>query len=442
MADAETTIQVEVEDIGPCSKKVSITVPAARVDREIEETFKNVMRSVTFPGFRQGKAPRKLVEAKLGDRVLSDVKERLVQTAVDEAIADNDLKPVGNAHAEWENIDLARNQDLAFDVTLDVRPEFDLPDLSEIVVERPTLEITDEHVDADIERLRRSHATVEDGGDDPLEENGHANLHIKLEVDGEVVIETGDIEWEHPDPSLGGMELDELPALALGKAKGDQFELQTTLPDNFFEEQHRGKEASITLTIESTRKVKLPEVTDEWVAEMDFDDVAELRDETRRRLERTLDDQKSRALDDAITAALLEAIPFDVPPSLVEQESQRMLARYQMQLHQDGVAEKEIVAALREAKAEAETRVKRDLRASFILDRVASDRKVFVTENEVQTEVARMASSYQANNEDMMAYLERQNMMPTLRGSLRERKTVRELHGVMKIVDAPAEEGK
>src|SRR5262245_5646497 len=93
---AAPALDIKVEDAGPCSKVLRITVPASRVDHEIEETYKNVMRSVQFPGFRPGKAPRKLVESKLGDRVMQEVLERLVQTAYDEAVDSSKLKTVGS----------------------------------------------------------------------------------------------------------------------------------------------------------------------------------------------------------------------------------------------------------------------------------------------------------------------------------------------------------
>src|SRR6185503_14920779 len=95
MSSESPALDVQVEDAGPCSKVLKIKIPASRVDREIEETYKNVQKSVQFPGFRPGKAPRKLVEAKLGERVMQEVLERLVQTVYDEAVDSTKLKTVG-----------------------------------------------------------------------------------------------------------------------------------------------------------------------------------------------------------------------------------------------------------------------------------------------------------------------------------------------------------
>ena len=152
MSAEQPSLAVVIEDAGPCSKKVRITVPAERVDREIEDTYKNVQKAVAFKGFRPGKAPRKLVEARLGSRVLEDVRERLVQSVVEEAIREEKLETLGEAEADWSKIEVAKGSDLEFEVTIDVRPTFDVPDLSGVTVERPFLEVTDEMTDREIER--------------------------------------------------------------------------------------------------------------------------------------------------------------------------------------------------------------------------------------------------------------------------------------------------
>ncbi len=436
-------LAVQVEDAGPCSKKVRITVPAARVDREIEETFKNVSRAVQFKGFRPGKAPRKLVEARLGDRVMADVKERLVQNCVEEALRDGKLDTLGEAEADWEKIAVSRGAEMTFEVTVDVRPEFTLPELAELTVERPVLVVTDEHVDRELARLRRERATVEDAGDAPLEEGGTATLAVRLECEGQVVVDETGIEWEHPSDVLGGMLVTGMAAGLVGKAKGAGAEFDVTLPENFRDDALRGKPAKVAVTLETVQRVVLPELNDSFAAELDYDDVAELRDDVRKRLERNVAQTLDRALDERIVEALLAAVPFELPPSLVKRETGRMLARYQTRLRQDGLPEQQIGEELARAYAEAETRVKHDVRASFVLDRVATSRKVFATETEVAQEISRMSVAYDRTPEEMEDQMREQGLLPSLRASLRERKTLAELRKLVKVTEpaAPAAEG-
>jgi FKBP-type peptidyl-prolyl cis-trans isomerase (trigger factor) len=158
-----------------------------------------------------------------------------------------------------------------------------------------------------------------------------------------------------------------------------------------------------------------------------------MRAELRKKLERDAEANKDRALDSAIVEALLAAVPFEVPPSLVESETHRMLRRYEMQLRQQGAPEQDIHLQLQHMLGAAATKVTHDLRASFLLDRIATDRKVLVTENEMRQEIGRIAGRYDRSTNDMEEYLQSQGLLSALRGEMRERKTVAELRGVVKI---------
>ncbi|MCE9634144.1 MAG: trigger factor [Planctomycetes bacterium] len=431
-------VEAQIEETGPCSRLIKISVPQARVDAEIESTFRNVEKTVQFPGFRQGKAPRKLVEAKLGAKVLEEVKERLVQSAVDEVIDEKKLLAVGSPRIEWGKVELARGRDFAFDIGIDVRPTFELPNLAELSVTRPDLTVTEAHVDADVQRLREERATVRDGGDDGLREKGIVSLQVKVQVGEETIVEAADVEWQHGPDVLGGMQIDGLSAGLLGKRKGETSEFTQKLPDDFRDEAHRGQDAKIALTIQTLQHVDLPEADDAFAKDMDYDDVADMRAELRKKLERQAEGNRDAALDGAIVEALLQAVPFDVPPSLIASETERMLRRYEAQFRRQGIADADIEAQLRQLVGAAAERVKRDLRASFLLDKVAAERKVFVTESEIRQEIARMAQRYDRSLAQMEATLESQGILAALRSELREKKTVADLRGVVKVVEPEA----
>jgi len=272
MSSDAPALDVVVETAGPCSRVLKIKVPASRVDREIETTMKNVVKNVQFPGFRQGKAPRKLVEARLGDRVLQEVLERLVQSAYDEAVDSQKLKTIGAPRLK-DAPQIAKGADLAIAIDVDVRPEFQLPKLEELTATRPVVEVTDRDVEAEIKRLRDERATVADAGDEPLAESGIATLHVKVSIDGQVVVDAGDVEWRHPSDVLGGMLVENLAATLLGKKKGDAVAITQKLPADFRDEQHRGKDATIELVVEGVQRVTLPEVDEAFAAEMDYDSI-------------------------------------------------------------------------------------------------------------------------------------------------------------------------
>jgi len=436
MSAEAPALDVTVENAGPCSRVLKIKVPASRVDHEIDQTYKNVLKTVQFPGFRAGKVPRKLVEARLGDRVMQEVLERLVQSAYDEAVDSTKLKTIGAPRLK-DPPTIARGADLAIAIDVDVRPEFALPKLEELTATRPVVEVTDVDVETEIKRLRDERATVADAGDEPLAESGIATLHVKISVGDEVVVDAGDVEWQHPSDVLGGMLVENLSSALLGKKKGETASLKEKLPADFRDEKHRGAEAAIELRVDGVQRVTLPVVDDAFAAEMDYDSLDEMKTEIKADLGKRVGAQIERMTDDAVAESLLAAAPFDVPPSLVTAETEKMLRRYEMQLRQQSIPEDSIPKLMSEARAQAETRVKRDLRLSFLLDTIATERKVFVTENEIRAEVATMAARYEKTVPEMEEYMERNRLLPALRSELRDRKALGELRKVVKITDAP-----
>lgn len=438
MSSQTHPVEAQIEETGPCSRLLKIKVPQPRVDAEIESTYRTVEKSFQLQGFRPGKAPRKLVEAKVGPQVLSEVKERLVQVAMDEVIDDKKLQAVGSPRMEWDKVVLARGQDFAFEIQIDVRPTFEIPNLAELKVTRPDPTVTDAQVDAEVLRLREERATVKDAGDEPLRELGIVGLGVKINVGEHTIVDAADVEFQHGSDVLGGMQIDQLSAGLLGKKKGESASFVQKLPDDFRDEAHRGKEASITLTVQSVQHVDLPAVDDAFAKEMDYDGVDDMRAEIRKKLERKAEEGKVAALDQAIVHALLTAVEFEVPPSLVAAETERMLRRYEAQFRRQGVPEADIENQLRQLVGAAAQRVKQDLRASFLLDKIAIERKVFVTENEIRLEIARMAQRYDRTLAEMEATLEQQGVLPALRAELREKKTVADIRGVVQVVEPEA----
>lgn len=431
-------VEAQIEETGPCSRLLRITVPQARVDSEIESTFRNVEKNVAFPGFRPGRAPRKMVESRLGGQVLAEVKERLVQAAVDEVIDAQKLQAIGSPRMDYDKFELTRGAEFRFDIQIDVRPTFTVPDLAGLEVVRPDTSVSDADVDRDLESLRESRASVRDAGDEPLRAKGIVSLGVKISVGDETIVDAQGVEWQAEGDVIGGMQIDGLCAGLVGKKKGESATFVQKLPDDFKDEQHRGRDANVVLSVESVQHVDLPEVTDDWAKEMDYEGVEDMRKELRRKLERAAEQNKDAALDRAIVDALLAATPFEVPPSLVAAETEKMLRRYEAQFRRQGVPEQDIEAQLRALLGAAAQKVKGDLRASFLLDRIAADRKVFVTENEMRQEIARIGARYDRNPAEMETVLESQGVLPALRAELRERKTVAELRGVVKIVDRAA----
>src|SRR3954469_21440953 len=141
---------VSIADAGPSRKKITIEVPASTVTEKLRESLDTLAVEAQLPGFRKGRAPRGLVEKKFGSTVRDETKKQLVATAYAKAIEEHKLRVVGEPTSELDKVDIAEGKPLAFDVEVEVMPEFTLPSLDGIDVKRPLLEVTDEMVDEEI----------------------------------------------------------------------------------------------------------------------------------------------------------------------------------------------------------------------------------------------------------------------------------------------------
>ncbi|MHC4220453.1 MAG: trigger factor family protein, partial [Planctomycetota bacterium] len=207
MADATATPdptanEVKIEDVGPALKRLTITIPSAAVAEKIEESIGTLSQEAALPGFRRGKAPRRLLERRFGSSVRDETKNRLIADAYAKAIEEHEIKPVSEPEPTEppENLKLEEGKPLSFAVDVEVVPEFELPALEGIEVKKPLLEITDEHIEDRVERqqlrLGATHRVEADfeAGDRML---GHAVLKAEdreepvLDGDNALIVKPG-----------------------------------------------------------------------------------------------------------------------------------------------------------------------------------------------------------------------------------------------------------
>ena len=146
--------KVEIKEAGPCKKKVTIEIPAETVKTALDEQYNSLRKETVVPGFRKGRAPRRLLERRFGKETSEQVKLKLLATAGEAAIKDNELDSLRDPDIDYEKIELPESGPLQFEFEIEVRPEFELPTLEGIAVNKAKLEVKDEQIDKEIEQLQ------------------------------------------------------------------------------------------------------------------------------------------------------------------------------------------------------------------------------------------------------------------------------------------------
>ena len=209
---------VTIEDAGPCKKKVIIEIPRETIEYGTNNRYEELRKEALVPGFRKGRAPRRLIEKRFGKEATEQIKLKLLAEASEETLKDNKLKALGEPDIDFENIELPEEGPLKFDFEIEVQPEFDLPELEGIPVTKTKLEVTDEHVDAEIEQMLKLSGiwTPREKGAVELDNQIVADVLLKIEgVEEEEKLDNAEI-FVRQNGQIGQVPVEKLDEFLVG----------------------------------------------------------------------------------------------------------------------------------------------------------------------------------------------------------------------------------
>jgi trigger factor len=310
-------MQVTVETTGALERRMTVAVPAERLEREISTRMKRLSQTARFPGFRPGKAPMKMVEAQYGGQVMEEVIGDLIRSTFYEAVSEKGLKPAGGPNIEPKHVD--RGKDFEYTATFEVYPEVKRLDINGCRIERPVVTITDEDIDRTIESLRSQRITWQ-----PVERAAATGDRVIIDFEGSIdgtPFEGGSAN-DFPLVLGNNVLIDGFEAGIVGMASGEKRTLDLTFPSDYRNSMLAGKQTQFVVTVKQVNAPVLPEVNDEFARSLGVADgkIETLRAEVRANLERERNDRVRRELRDQVFKTIIEMNAFDVPKSLEEAE--------------------------------------------------------------------------------------------------------------------------
>lgn len=424
-----TAPAVTVDDAGPCRKKISIEIPGERIGEMIDSAISELEGSVRLPGFRPGKIPRKLIEKRFGDAVRDETKRKVVSEAYQTAVQDHDLRVVGEPEGgeELENADIEPGTPLNFSIHVEVAPEFALPDLAEIEVKKPKLEVTDEMVDEQIDRAKVNEGDLEEQGKGERGDYcvGHGVLkkagsdEVVHDIEGAVI----QIPKEGDRGMILGVAVEDFAKQAGEPKKGDTLTFKMTGPEQHEVEAVRGADLEATFDVAEVQRV-IPAPIDTLLAKYNLSDEEALRTGVKTQLKSRIEAQQQAAMRQQVAAKLIDAVNFELPEKLTTGQAGRNLERRRMDLMYQGVDQEEIeenLAQMRESSGEA---ARRELKLFFILDALAREHNVAVTEQDVASAITQMALSRGVDPSQMRQEVARSGQIQAIAQQVREHKTL------------------
>src|SRR5271166_6505210 len=403
-----------------CRKELDLEIPAEEVTKATEKVAKDFAKIARVPGFRPGKAPISLIKRRFADDIKGEVLQTLVPEHVEKAVAEQKLTPV--SQPQVDKLEYNEGQPLKFRASFEVLPEFSLGNYKDLEIEMPEMAITDESVAKTLEEMQQRAATFA-----PVEGRAVQNddfVQVKLlgtpEGGGEP------LQAESVLCHVGAEEtMEPFNENLRGASAGDHKNFDVVYPADYPDPKLAGRTFHYSVDVLGIKTKQLPELNDEFAKDVsDAASLDELKKKIHEGLEHERDHRQKDLTREKILAELVKLHDFPVPESLVEHQMEVRLERVVRSLAQQGVDPRAVNVDWVSLRKRQEERAKDDVKAELVIDRIATEEKIDVTEDELQHELEHLASHSGESAEAIRARLTKQGALDRMKAKLRSDKTV------------------
>ncbi|MEV0706178.1 MULTISPECIES: trigger factor [Nocardia] len=422
-----------VEQLSPTRVRINVEVPFEELKPDFDRAYKALAKQVRIPGFRPGKAPAKLLEARLGrGAILEQVVNDVLPGRYSEAVTTSEIKVIGQPEIEITKIE--DGQELAFSAEVDVRPEISLPSYDDIEVTVDAFTVEDSDIDEQLQSLRQRFGTLT-GVERAVQNGDFISIDLSATVDGEEVADAATSGLSHEVGS--GQLIEGLDEAVIGLSAGESAEFTSNLVAG----EHAGKESVIKVTVQSVKERELPEADDEFAQlASEFDTLDELKDDLKGRVERTKKVEQAGEIRDKVLETLLDKVEVPLPEAVVQAEIDAVThdavhgfdhdeARLAEALEAQGSSREEFDKDTKEA---AEKSVKTQL----LLDAIAEAEDTQVGQEELTERILFQSQRYGLSPEQFIQQVQQAGQLGAIFADVRRGKALAGVVGRVKVTDS------
>ena len=390
-------MSVQVEKLEKNMAKLTIEVSSEEFENAIVKAYKKNKNKISMPGFRKGKAPRAMIEKMYGKGVFyEDAANELIPDAYADAAKESELEIV--AQPEIDVTQIESGKPFIFTATVALKPEVTLGEYKGIEVEKKEAEVTDEEVDAEINKVRESNARMIDI-DDRATQNGDT---VVIDFDG--YVDGKQFEGGKADDYtlvLGSHSfIDNFEEQLEGKNIGEDVTVNVTFPENYQAEELQGKPAEFKVKIKEIKVKELPELDDDFAQDVsNFDTIAEYKEDLKKKLTENKEEALKREREEAVIGKIIENAQMDIPEQMVDAQTRQMTQEFAQRLSSQGLSIDQYMQftgltpqkMIEELKPQALKRIQ----SRLVLEAVVAAENIETSEDELNKEIENMASMYQ-----------------------------------------------
>lgn len=389
-------MSVQVETLEKNMAKLTIEVPAEELEKALQASYLKQKNQISLPGFRKGKVPRNMIEKMYGPEIFfEDAANQLIRENYGDAADESGIEIVSRPVIDITQIE--KGKPFIFTAEVAVKPEVTLGKYKGVTVTKIDVTVTDEEVDAAVEKERNNNARTITVEDRPIQDGDTAVIDFEGFVDGEP-FEGG--KGENHSLEIGSHSfIDTFEEQLIGKNSGDEAEINVTFPEEYHAEDLAGKPAVFKVKIHEIRVKELPEADDEFAQDIsEFDTLAEYREDIKKKLAEEKEADAKRAKEDEAVRKISEDASMEIPEPMIETQIESMIDDFAQRITQQGLSFEQYMQFSGLTMDKLKEQVRPDavsrIKSSLVLEKIAEEEKIEVTEEDVNAEVQRIADAY------------------------------------------------
>jgi len=417
-------MKTTVEDISPVKRRLSVEIEPEEVNKRIDKAYLELKKRVRLRGFRPGKVPIKILEARFGERVKDEVIQDIIRDTFPEAAKELDRLPIGVPSFEFDRNSFKRDAPFHYSVVIEVKPKVEIKNYLGIELEKPEVQVTEEMINKELDKIKEMHGKIVSIKEDrPVKMGDYVLVNYQGFYKGKPMSE---LKRENAIIKIGSRDTHPVFETSLiGLNKGDETQVSVDFEENYPNPALAGKNIKFRVQILDIKEMELPELTDDFVKEkFKLNSLQELKEDIKKKLLEQEEKKAEMKLKEEVLNRLIKGVDIELPEVLIESEQRYMIESFKQDLRRGGSSLEDFGFTEDKLKEDFRPRAERRVKEMLILAEIADKENIDISDEELNEEIKKIAEMGAQDPEDLKRFYEERNLMGYLRVRMREQKTL------------------
>jgi trigger factor len=419
---------VEIKEVGPCKKHVKVTVEREQIDERFDEKYTEIVQSdqPQVRGFRPGKAPRKLIEKQYHESVAEEVKTQVLMASLEQLAEEQAISPLSPPELDPYAINIPKEGPFIYEFDIEVRPEFDLPDYKGLALRRPTHTFNAAEMETEKKRLLEPYGQLVPKEPPVVALNDFVTADISISFNGKEINTIKEVRLKvEPQLALSDGVASDFGTKVAGAKPGDVRDVEIELSQEIGAEQLRGRKVQAKFHVNDVKTIRLPELTRELLEDVfAVSTVDGLNEFVQIMLDRRLEYAQRQAARQQVLEKLASGANWELPQDLLRRQARKTLQRQVMDMKNSGMSDEQIKGRRRLLEQDVVKSTASALKEHFVLQKIAEVEKIEIEDEDLDTEIERIADQSGESFRKVKARMEKEDLMEALATDLLERKAL------------------